>query len=89
MVVGMNRYEPSSSGGMNSLPKPGNFSLTPVQSTVERTSAESAPNLSAALGTKANTLSNPIQMTAPKITSASGTDNTSNLCARHQRKILG
>lgn len=62
MVVGMNRYDPSSSGGMNSLPSPGNRCRTEATTVLCRQFCGSHPKK----------VSNPSQIMAPRKIIVSG-----------------
>ena len=87
MVVGMYRNDPSSSGGMNSLPNPGNAWTAHDHGRLwRRERAASGQARSRPAGTKPKIRSNPSQAVYPKITIAAGSDRNASLCSRHHRR---
>ncbi len=73
----MYRNEPSSSGGMNSRPKPGNAAVAAAQTRLARRGP----------GTNEKTRAKPSQIMAASSTSATGNERNAILCSRHQPRI--
>ncbi|MBA7611015.1 hypothetical protein ES703_18231 [subsurface metagenome] len=79
IVVGIYRNEPSSKGGINSLPSPGKLCTAANHNLFDF-------NFS---GTKKKTLPNPSHTIKATTTTTLGIDKNAVLCLRHQPKMSG
>ncbi len=84
MVVGIHRKAPSSSGGMNSRPSPGNFCAAQDHGPLSRTVSAPMPTRCAAAGITPKTRSKPSHTEPPSRTSSTGATRNAALCSRHQ-----